>query len=204
MTILWLRHGETALNAARVLQPEATPLSARGRLQALAAARRLAALQPAALLSSDLPRARETAEAVAAATGLSLRLEPLLRERSFGDLRGRAYDTLDFDPLVMHDAPPAGESRAEFLERVARAWAAVAAARAACGGLLVVVSHGLVIHAALDTHASWRDGVTLPPRLANTSVSTVDAEPPHRVRLVDDTSHLTGAIDDDAQALSGG
>ncbi|MEP7283209.1 MAG: histidine phosphatase family protein [Rubrivivax sp.] len=204
MTIYWLRHGETALNAARVLQPEETPLSARGRLQARAAARRLAGMKPAALLSSDLPRARETAEAVAAATGLPLRLEPLLRERNFGALRGLAYDTLEFDPLAMHAAPPDGESRAEFLERVARAWAAVAAARAACGGTLLVVSHGLLIHAALDAHAGWHDGLTLPHRLANTSVSAVDAEPPHRVRLVDDTSHLTGVLGDDVQALSGG
>jgi broad specificity phosphatase PhoE len=205
MTILWLRHGETALNASRVLQPEATPLSDRGRAQALAAARRLAALRPVALLSSDLPRARETAQAVATATGLTLRLEPLLRERNFGALRGRAYDSFDTDPLSMDAAPPEGESRAEFLARVAAAWRVVQAARSACGGPLVVVSHGLVIHAALAEHALWDGGAhALPPRLANSSLSTVDADPPHRVRGVDDTAHLVGAIDADPRALGGG
>jgi hypothetical protein len=149
MSILWLRHGETALNAARVLQPAATPLSERGHAQAAAAARRLAALRPVALLSS--------------------------------------------------------ESRAEFFARVAAAWFAVRALRQVCGGPLVVVSHGLVIHAALARHAQWDDpALVLPPRLANTSLSVVEDAPPHRVRMVDDISHLSDAIGADAQALSGG
>ena len=42
MTILLIRHGETALNAARIVQPADTPLSERGIAQARALARRLA------------------------------------------------------------------------------------------------------------------------------------------------------------------
>ena len=61
MTLLFIRHGETALNAARVLQPAATPLSARGLAQAQAVAERLAAQRLAGVLSSDLPRALQTA-----------------------------------------------------------------------------------------------------------------------------------------------
>ena len=58
MAILLVRHGETALNAARVMQPADTPLSERGLAQARAVARRLAQRgRVAALLSSDLPRA---------------------------------------------------------------------------------------------------------------------------------------------------
>ena len=53
MTLLLVRHGETALNASRTLQPAATPLSARGLAQAAAVAARIAALRPAAVLSSD-------------------------------------------------------------------------------------------------------------------------------------------------------
>jgi probable phosphoglycerate mutase len=205
MTILWLRHGETALNAARVLQPEATPLSARGRAQAQAAALRIAALRPIGLLSSDLPRARETAEAVAAVTGLVLRFDPLLRERDFGAFRGRAYDSFDADPLSMDDAPPDGESRASFHARVASAWRRVQSARADCDGTLVVVSHGLVIHAALERHAHWHGAAhTLPPRLANGSLSIGDFEPPHRVLAVDDTGHLVDALGVDPRALGGG
>ena len=64
MAVVLVRHGETALNAARVLQPADTPLSARGVVQAQALARRLAATgRVAAIVSSDLPRAWRTAEA---------------------------------------------------------------------------------------------------------------------------------------------
>ena len=43
----------------------------------------------------------------------------MLHERNFGALRGRAYDTLGFDPLAMDDAPPGGESAQAFAERIA-------------------------------------------------------------------------------------
>lgn len=204
MTIAWLRHGETALNAARVMQPADTPLSARGQAQAVAAARRLAVLAPAGLLSSDLPRALQTAQAVAAATGLPIETDPLLRERNFGALRGRPHDALGFEPMAMVEAPPGGESLAAFLARVAQAWAAVRARRERLAGPLIVVSHGLVIHAALQRHAQWPAGQTLPARLANTALSIVGAAPPHPVLRVNCSAHLDGASCDDAQALSGG
>jgi len=199
MTTIWLRHGETALNAARVVQPADTPLSDRGRAQAAAAARRLAALQPVAVISSDLPRARETAEAVAAAAGLPVQTEPLLRERNFGALRGRPHDSLGFDVLRMQEAPPDGESMAEFLARAARAWTHVQALRDTLDGPLVVVSHGLLIHAALQHHARWDEGQTLPSPLGNTSVSIVAADRPARVLLAGCTAHL----DDGAPLASG-
>jgi probable phosphoglycerate mutase len=193
MTILWLRHGETALNAARVVQPADTPLSPRGQAQAAAAARRIAARRPVALLSSDMPRALQTAQAVAAATGLPVQTDALLRERNFGALRGRPWDTLGFDPMHLEAAPEGGESMADFHARAARAWARALQARSQAGALLVVVSHGLLIHAALQRHAHWpAGGPALPPRLHNTSVSEVDAAAPHTVLRVDCTAHLTG------------
>ena len=62
-----IRHGETPLNAARVLQPADTPLSPRGLAQARALAERMRSLPLAGILSSDMPRALQTAEAIAAA-----------------------------------------------------------------------------------------------------------------------------------------
>ena len=70
MSIFLVRHGETALNVARVLQPADTPLSASGVAQAQAVARRLATLGVAGIVSSDLPRAWVTAQAIARACGL--------------------------------------------------------------------------------------------------------------------------------------
>src|SRR5690349_14672586 len=114
MSIILVRHGETLLNVARTLQPADTPLSPTGLAQADAVARRLAAQGVGAIVSSDLPRARSTAEAIARATGLPAAETPLLQERNFGDLRGQSYDALGFNPLTMEGAPPNGESAEAF------------------------------------------------------------------------------------------
>jgi len=98
MSILLIRHGETALNVARVLQPADTPLSARGVAQAEALARRLATLNITSILSSDLPRALRTAQAISAATGAAIDTSALLHERNFGDLRGQPYGGQPVDP----------------------------------------------------------------------------------------------------------
>ena len=206
MPLLLIRHGETPLNVARVLQPADTPLSARGIEQAQALARRLAGMQLAAIVSSDLPRARHTAELIAAASGgMPIEISTLLRERNFGDWRGLAYDTLPVNPLLMADAPPGGESVAVFEARVAQAFALVVqrASRLASGAL-VVVSHGLVLRAMLGAHIQLPDGITVPAHMGNTCVTVVDARPPHAASLVNCTRHLDPATGDDPQALSGG
>lgn len=193
MSIVWLRHGETALNAARIMQPADTPLSPRGRAQAAAVARRVAALRPAALLTSDLPRARQTADALAAATGLPLQVDARLQERDFGDWRGRPLDSLAVGPLSLEAAPPGGESMAAFLARAADAWALATRWRARLDGPLVVVSHGLLIQAVLRAHARWPAGLAPPLQLGNTALSIVDPPPDACVRLAGCTAHLDGA-----------
>ena len=204
MSILLIRHGETALNVARVLQPAATELSARGVAQAEALARRLAALGVAGIVSSDLPRALRTARAIAAATGACIETSALLQERNFGDLRGQAYDGLSIDPLTMLEAPSGGESAEAFARRVALAFEYIVQRRSALGGTLAVVTHGLVIRALLGAHVTLPGTTPAPAHLGNTSVSVVDARPPHRVTLLDCTRHLDADSHDDASALSGG
>ena len=204
MSIFLIRHGETALNAARVLQPAATPLNERGLAQAGALARRLAPLGVARILASDLPRALRTAELIAAATGAPIETTSLLHERNFGDLRGLAYDSLAVDPRTADDAAPGGESRAEFEQRVDEAFDCILQHRAATEGNLAVVSHGLVIGVVLARHASLPAGTTAPEHLGNTSLSVLADEPPHGVSLLNCTIHLDSAARDDAGALSGG
>ena len=65
MSLFFIRHGETALNVARVLQPSDTPLNERGLAQARALGARLAGSGIAHILSSDLPRALQTGQAIA-------------------------------------------------------------------------------------------------------------------------------------------
>jgi probable phosphoglycerate mutase len=204
MRLLLIRHGETALNAARVLQPPDTPLSDRGLAQAAALAWRLAGEPITQLWSSDLPRAWQTAEPIARATGVAVRLWAPLQERNFGDLRGLPYETLSFDPLGMSQAPPAGESMSEFESRIDAALDEALAAADGGTGCIVLVSHGLVIHSLLSRRIARAAGVALPVRIANTSVTVVEPGTPPRATLIDCTAHLAGAAADDPLALSGG
>ena len=191
MAIYVIRHGETELNATRVFQRPDTPLSLRGRRQAEQLAARLAPVGIARIVTSDLARAVETAHAVAARTRAPIVVDPLLRERDFGDLRGRPYDTLgDLDPFGTDYEPPNGESWPAFHDRVASAWERVIALAGETDGHLGVVTHGLVCRAFVDRHWALAAG-TLPPALwGNTALSEIEPAPPWTVRLLACTAHL--------------
>jgi broad specificity phosphatase PhoE len=203
-TIFLIRHGETSLNVARILQPADTPLSLRGLAQAEALAARLKAMELSAIISSDLPRALRTAQIINAATGKPIETTPLLQERNYGDWRGLAYDALAVDPLTMNDGPPGGESSAAFEHRVALAFADIVARQTMIGGNVAVVTHGLVIRAMLAAHVRIPADMQLPEHLGNTSLSVIDATMPHVASLLNCTAHLDAATHDDAHALSGG
>jgi broad specificity phosphatase PhoE len=191
MTRLFLiRHGETVGNAARVVQRPDSPLSPRGVAQAGRLARRLAREGIAGIVSSDLTRAASTAEHLRRATGAPLVFEPLLQERSFGDLRGTPYGEIGFDMFAPDYAPPNGESWPMFHERVDRAWARVQALVAKTGGDLAVVTHGLVCRSLAARHLVLPDGRAVPVRWENTSLTIVDGLAPWRVRLLNCVVHL--------------
>ena len=87
--VVVLRHGRTAWSGqGRFAGHADVPLDATGRAQARAAAARLAPLRPSLLVSSDLARARHTAEAVGAATGLAVTVDARLREEHLGGWEG--------------------------------------------------------------------------------------------------------------------
>jgi len=191
MSILLVRHGETASNAARILQTPDIPLSERGLAQAERVAARLAALGAAEIVSSDYERARMTAERVQRATGAPLELWPELRERNFGDLRGRAYADLGFDPFAADYAPPGGESWDQFHGRAARAWVRVLERARGLSGNLVVVSHGLVCRAFTEREIGL-GGLEAPMAWPNTSLTIIASDPPPSVELLNCTEHLSG------------
>ncbi len=92
MTLILVRHGESEGNALGVFQGwKDYPLSELGRRQAAAAAERLSDAAAAALYSSDLLRASETGEIVAAKAGLTVERREPLRERSFGEAEGLTW-----------------------------------------------------------------------------------------------------------------
>jgi len=192
--IFLARHGETEANAVRVVQRPEAPLSARGGEQAERLARRLAGEGVAAVLSSDLARAAATAERVAAAAGATLELEPLLRERDYGEIRGRPYAELEREGVSIFApdyAPPGGETWEAFFARVDRAWARIQEVAARTPGPVAVVTHGLVKHAIATRHLSaLRENA--PGRIvpfANTALTVLEG-PPWEARLVGCTAHL--------------
>ncbi len=87
--LVLVRHAQTAWNAEQRAQGHTDiSLDQTGRAQAAAAAPRLAAMRPAYVRSSDLSRARETAEAIAGAAGLEVQVDPRLREYAVGARSG--------------------------------------------------------------------------------------------------------------------
>jgi len=190
--IFLIRHGETVGNAARIVQRPDSALSPRGAVQAEHLACRLATEGIARIVSSDLARAVATAEPLQRATGAPLSFEPLLQERSFGDLRGTPYADIPFDFFAPDYAPPGGESWPVFHDRVDRAWARVQALAATAPGDLAVVTHGLVCGSLAARHLVLAGGQVVPARWENTSLTIVDCPAPWHVRLLNCAAHLDG------------
>jgi len=188
--IYLVRHGETASNAARVFQTPETPLSERGVVQAERVAGRLAGCGISLVLASDFPRAAMTAERVRRATGAALELDPLLQERNFGSLRGRAYAELGFDAFAPDYEPPQGEAWRVFEDRVDRAWERIRAAALRCEGSLAVVTHGLVCFSLASRHLQLPPGTELRGGFRNTSVTVIGCGPPWAVSRLACTEHL--------------
>ena len=91
--LLLVRHGETDWNAEGKLQGHTDrPLNDYGRRQAEALADRLAGEDIDAVYASDLSRARETAEILAAKHGLTVVVDPDLREKNWGNWEGLTSD----------------------------------------------------------------------------------------------------------------
>lgn len=91
-TIYFIRHGQSDDNVAPVFQSPDSPLSAKGRQQAEAVAKRIASLKFDVLISSPLHRAKETAEIISQETGMKLELSDLFVERIKPDaIIGKLY-----------------------------------------------------------------------------------------------------------------
>lgn len=148
---LFIRHGQTDWNLQRKAQGAVDiPLNATGRAQAREAAAALRLLGPTRIVSSDLSRARETAEILAAELGIArIDLEPDLREVSFGELEGASWNA-DFARFYAGAfTPRGGESFESFRDRTKRGLARALEPE----GLALVVAHGGVwkaLRAALD------------------------------------------------------
>ena len=152
-----VRHGQTVWNAAKRIQGHTdTELSDAGREQARKVARRLETEAFDFLYSSDLKRARHTADPFAALAELDVFCDERLREWNLGDFEGltvedaknrfsdayRRYRSFDPDSRV-----PGGESFLEFDHRIIDFF--VEKARAHHGSKILVYTHGGGINVVL-------------------------------------------------------
>jgi broad specificity phosphatase PhoE len=148
-----VRHGQTDWNREGRFQGQSdTALNQTGRAEALALAAQLKGYSFAAIFTSDLIRARETAEIIATVLALPITAEPRLREIKQGewegqfmeDIRSRSaegWDERKIDPVHFH--PPGGESVAELAERTLAAMRYIVHLYPV--GNVLIVSHGLAL-----------------------------------------------------------
>lgn len=154
--VLW-RHGQTEYNVAARMQGQVDiPLNEHGLAHAARAAAALVDFAPSVIVSSDLSRAASTAAVLAGLTGLEVRTDVRLRERSFGLFEGLTRPEMSerwpeaFTRWRRGEEPEeiGIEARADVGERVAEAVNEAAAALAG-DETLVVVGHGSALGAGV-------------------------------------------------------
>lgn len=194
-----MRHGAARRTRGRCVGHCDVPLSARGRAEMRELGRRLAARWPAppgAMTASDLRRAADSLELLAASWGHPapfahpahpapppppLVLEPRLRELSFGLWEGRRWEEIEHsDPVrfrswterwVTH-GPPGGESFADLVRRAA-SWLDELRARGSAGRHLVV-AHAGSIRALLAHTLGWPAARALATPIGHCRLTIID------------------------------
>jgi probable phosphoglycerate mutase len=151
--VIIVRHGETEWNLKLIRQGHLdSPLTARGFAQARALAERLALERFSKIYSSDLGRAVQTAQTIAAVTGHEILTDARLRERHLGIFQGLSGDEIRANfpnEYQLHRTLgptyviPGGESVEQQLERNIVYLTELAEKHA--GESIVVVTHGGVL-----------------------------------------------------------
>ncbi len=202
--IYLLRHGATAANreVPYRLQGRGSdlPLDEVGRMQAEAAGRALAHVDLAAVYSSPLLRAIQTAEALAGSRGLDVLTDPALIEGDVGRWEGLTWDDAALRDPTGHrrflDDPgttpyPDGESFLDVQRRVTPAIATIAARhdRAA----IAIVGHNIVNRAYLALLLGLPIGKAREIRQSNGGVSVIEVGPTGSVvHTLNAALHLDG------------
>jgi probable phosphoglycerate mutase len=180
--VYFIRHGQALSN----LQPppsvaprgldHLTPL---GERQASRVGEILAGRGVKLVVTSPAGRARESAEKIAGRLGIPVRVDPRLRPLDLGnDAKGKPldWDAREAEWKAGRDpSPPGGESMAQIGERV---MAVVEDLRKeAPGASVVLVAHGEVITSFFGQVQGTPPPKRYPPRLANASLTVVEARP---------------------------
>jgi probable phosphoglycerate mutase len=171
--VLLVRHGESTWNAEKIWQGQADPpLSTLGEQQAADAAQHVVGVD--AIWSSDLVRARRTAEILARHRGLPVVVDGRLRERDAGEWQGLTRTEIEArypGYLASGRRPPGYEGDASLAMRAIAAVDAIGAAHR--GRSVLVVTHGGVVR-TLERHLGAPDDGLLPNLGGRVLVSAVD------------------------------
>jgi probable phosphoglycerate mutase len=200
-----VRHGETAWNAEHRVQGQLdVPLNAIGQAQAKAAAKVLGREKFDAIYSSDLSRARQTAQPTANLLSMDVQLDKNLRERHYGIFERLTYAEVKVkfpeDYARFHAREPdydfrTGESLKNFS---ARSIAVISKIAKECEGKSILVfTHGGV----LDYLYRHITGLSLSAErefgIPNAGLNRVELTGDRwQIRTWADVAHLDGALDD--------
>ena len=197
-----VRHGEAESNRDnRFGGWSPAPLTDLGHRQAMAAAAEMRRRAPTVLVTSDLARARQTAQPISELLGLEPRLEPGLRERSLGVFDGLSFAEAEarypdmWKSLTSRDpnaVPEGGESADVVFQRVSSSVERILTDHP--GERIAVVTHGL----ALFHVFSFVCGLGAPSHdhpvfvlVDNASITQLERRGAHwRIVSINDTAHL--------------
>lgn len=201
---LIVRHGETLWNREHRVQGQRnSELSPTGERQARATAQRLRDEACVRLMTSDLGRTMQTAEPIAAATGLAIEINERLRERCFGVFEGLTPDDIRAqypDAFARWQAREpgyamnGGESLHAVRVRVGECLESIASGTS---GKVIIVTHGGVLDAIYRIAASLAPDAPRTWPLFNSSINQVDIDAGSwYMRAWGDVAHLSAAEDD--------
>ena len=200
-----VRHGETAWNAEHRVQGQLdVPLNAIGQAQALAASKVLSHEKFDAIYSSDLSRARQTAQLTASCLSMNVLIDKELRERHYGIFERLTYaevkvrypeDYARFEARDPEYAFRTGESLRDFSERSIAVISKIVGEHE--NQNILVFTHGGVLDmlyrfvTRLPVSADRKFGI---PNAGLNRVEVTSAG--WQICAWADTAHLDGALDD--------
>lgn len=120
--IYLVRHGQTDWNLDRKIHGSTDiPLNENGQMQAKNVAEDISKLKINRIISSDLSRAKETAEIINEKIGASIKLDKRLREVNYGDFEGKPVESFTeemWDEFNKNPEKSNGESRVNVYKRI--------------------------------------------------------------------------------------
>ena len=120
--IYLIRHGQTDWNMERKIQGQTDiPLNINGKHQAEGVAEEITNLKIDRIISSDLSRAKETAEIINKKIGTKITFDERIREVDYGDFEGKFIENIKDEEWILFNQNPEkknGESRKHVYDRV--------------------------------------------------------------------------------------